>query len=252
MPHQSAGAGAVTTLEEIKKLALTRPAQRTGLARIRGERIAVIAEVDSAHPRAVELADRYEADGAGAIALAGPADSDAAELEGMARISARLQVPVLALGPAETSQRMWQARAGGADLVMLRAAALSDSALLCLVERAESIGMDAVVEVRGGGDLVRALRAGARAVLLRPAVEAATAAGPSVHELLSMVPDGVVKVAECGPGGRSDLIACARSGADAVLVGASLAAGAAAGSTIADLAAMGAHPALTSRGRRAA
>jgi indole-3-glycerol phosphate synthase len=251
VPHQSAVAGVFSALEEIKKLALSRPAACGGLDRLRGAPIAVIAELDSTRPAAADLGNLYVDAGAGAIAVcAGPLG---AEPDSAARISAHIQAPVLFLEPADTSYRLWQARACGADMVVLPAATLSDSALYSLLERAESLGMDAVVEVRGGADLVRALRARARAVLLRPTADAASA-GASVHDLLLMVPDGVVKVAECGTArsGRTGLIACARNGADAVLVGAALLAGADSAAIVADLSAMGAHPALTARGSRAA
>ena len=249
VPNQSEAAGAFSALEEIKKLALSRPAARGGLDRLRGQRITVIPELDPSHPACDERGNRYVDAGAGVIAVC--AGASVAEPDAVARISARIQAPVLFLEPADTSYRIWQARACGADMVVLPAATLSDSALYSLLERTESLGMDGLVEVRCGADLVRALKARARAVLVRPTADAAPA-GASVHDLLSMVPNGVVKLAECGPAGRAGLIACARNGADAVLVGAVLLAGAEPTSVVADLAAMGAHPALAARGSRAA
>ncbi|GAA2011253.1 indole-3-glycerol phosphate synthase TrpC [Catenulispora yoronensis] len=264
VPHQPAGADVFSALEKIKKLALSRPAARGGLDRLRGGHIAVIAELGPAHPAASDLGNRYV--NAGAAAIAVRADSSTAEPDSTARISAQVQAPMVSLEPAGTSYEIWRARACGADMVVLPAATLSDSALYSLLERAESIGMDAIVEVGSAADLVRALRARARGVLLRStadavSVDAASAdvvsadvvsAGASVDELLLMVPDGVVKLAECGPGGRSGLISHARNGADAVVVGASLLAGADSVSVVADLVAIGAHPALSARGRRAA
>jgi len=249
VPYQSEAVGAFSALEEIKKLASSRPAARGGLDRLRGQRITVIPELDPHHPAAADRGTRYVGAGAGAIAVR--AALPAVEPDTAAQISARIQAPVLFLEPADTSYAIWRARACGADLVVLPAATLSDAALYSLLERAESLGMDAVVEVRVGADLVRALRARARAVLVRPTADTASAEA-GAHDLLSMVPHGVVKLAECGPAGRSGLIACARNGADAVLVGASLLAGADPTAIVAGLAAMGAHPALAARGSRAA
>ncbi|MEZ0109783.1 indole-3-glycerol phosphate synthase [Catenulispora sp. EB89] len=260
--YQSEAAGAFSALEEIKKLALSRPAARGGLDRLRGQRITVIPELDPRHPGGADRGNRYVDAGAGAIAIAVCAGASGAgadpdlglglDPDTVAGISSRIHAPVLCLEPADSSYRIWHARACGADMVVLPAAALSDSALYSLLERAESLGMDGLVEVRCGADLVRALKARARAVLVRPTADAAPS-GASARDLLSMVPHGVVKLAECGPTGRSGLIACARNGADAVLVGAELLAGAAdSAAIVADLAAMGAHPALAARGSRAA
>lgn len=244
VPQQSAAEADFSALEKIRELALSRPAARGQLGRLRDEHVTLIAELDQPHPAAADLGDRYVDAGARGIALRSRAfEADPAVV---AQISARIQAPLLSLEPADTSYRLWWARACGADMVVLPTETLSDPALYSLLERAESIGMAAIVEVRGSADLVRALRAQAKAVLLRPL------AGAGMDELLSLVPDGVLKVAECGPGGRSSLIACARGGADVVLIGASHLTGTDPATTVAGLAAMGAHPALTARASRSA
>jgi indole-3-glycerol phosphate synthase len=147
-----------------------------------------------------------------------------------------------------SSYQLWEARAHGAQLVLLSAAALQGEALVSLVERADSIGLTPVIDVRDGQDLVLALRARARAVLVRaPGHCAADDVRATVGDLLRLVPDGVVRVAECGAAGRSDLIAYARRGADAVLLGQAALTGGDPRATIRDLASMGAHPALGPR-----
>lgn len=227
-------------LDEIKELALSRPTPRRGLDALRCGRVTVIAEIDPAHSDRAALAEQYVQRGVGALAV--PAGNPACVTD----ISTFSDVPVLSLEPATASYQIWVARAQGADLVLVPAAALADVALVALVERAESIGMTAVVEVRDGRDLVRALRAGVRVVLLRPPVDATAAQARAVlQDLLTMVPAGVVRVAECGPAGQADLISFARLGADAVLLGAALLDGADPCATAGRLASMGAHPALT-------
>ena len=129
---------------------------------------------------------------------------------------------------------------------MLSTALLTDQALVLLVERAASIGLGALVEVRDAADLVRALRAEARAVLLRRTPEA----GPDdLHRLLAMIPDDVVRAVECGPAARASLIACARHGADAVLLGREALTGPNPGTALASLAALSAHPSMACRDR---
>jgi indole-3-glycerol phosphate synthase len=227
-------------LDEIKRRALSRPAPRCGSEALRCGRVTVIAEIDPARTDRASLAEQYARRGVGA--LAAPAGDPACAAD----IGAYADVPVLSLEPATASYQIWLARAQGADFVLVPAAALADVALVALVERAESIGMTAVVEVRDGRDLVRALRAGARVVLLRPPVGASAAqARAALHDLLAMCPDGVVRVAECGPAGQADLISFARLGADAVLLGTALLDGADPWATAGRLASMGAHPALS-------
>jgi indole-3-glycerol phosphate synthase len=258
VPRQSTAEAGFSALEEIKELALSRPAARGQLGRLRDEHVTLIAELDQTHPAAADLGDRYVDAGARGIAVR-TRTSDA-DPGAVAQISARIHAPLLSLEPADSSYRLWWARACGADMVVLPTETLSDPALYSLLERAESIGMAAIVEVRGSADLVRALRAQAKAVLLRPDAGAGSGSGSSsdvgvgagMDELLSLVPNGVVKVAECGPGGRSSLITCARGGADVVLIGASHLTGTDPASTVAGLAAMGAHPALTARASRSA
>lgn len=240
-PVEEGSPGAVP-LEEIKKLALALPSPRASLDTLRGGRVAVIAELDPARPDRRELAEQYEHCGVGAIAV------PAGRPEALAELAARSDAPVLSLEPAASGYQLWKARADGADLVLIVAAELTDQALVCLVERACSVGVAALVEVRDGRDLVRALRAGARALLLRPPADAtAEQARRALEDLLPLVPDHVVRVAECGPAGRADLIALARLGADAVLLGRALLSGPGAAATVSGMASMGAHPALSRR-----
>jgi indole-3-glycerol phosphate synthase len=252
-------------LEEIKRLALALPAPRASLDTLRDGRLAVIAELDPTRPDRLDLAEQYERGGVGAIAvpagisqdsstMSSPSSSSPSQLqhvqhlEHLAEVAAHTDAPLLSLEPATSGYQLWQARAHGADLVLIAAADLLDDALVCLVERAGSIGMAAMVEVRDGRSLVRALRTGARVILLRPPADATEAeARSALEDLLPMVPEHIVRVAECGPSGRADLIACARLGADAVLIGRSLLSGEDPGATVSSLASMGAHPALSRR-----
>jgi indole-3-glycerol phosphate synthase len=235
------GSPGTVPLEEVKRLALALPSPRASLDTLRGGRVAVIAELDPARADRHELAEQYERSGVGAVAV--PAGDPAT----LAEFSACSEAPVLSLEPAASGYQLWQARAHGADLVLIVAAQLPDDALVCLVERASTIGLAALVEVRDGRDLVRALRAGARALLLRaPADAAPEQARLMLEDLLPMVPDHVVRIAECGAA-RADLIACARLGADAVLLGRALLAGPGAAATVSGMASMGAHPALARR-----
>ncbi len=68
-----------------------------------------------------------------------------------------------------SSYQLWEARAYGADMVLLIVAALEQNALVSLVERALSIGLVPLVEVHADEELDRALDAGAKAIGRTPA-----------------------------------------------------------------------------------
>jgi indole-3-glycerol phosphate synthase len=117
----------------------------------------------------------------------------------------------------------WQiaeARAAGADAVLLIVAALSDGELRQLLGEARGLGVDALVEVHDGGELDRALSAGARLVGVnnRDLRTLAVSLETSV-ELAPRIPDDVVAVAESGIKSGQDLRRLRDAGFDACLVG---------------------------------
>lgn len=235
-------------LAELQREAFARSVPRSGLEALRGDSIAVIAELDLAHAPHDALVDQGEECGLAALAIA-PAPCPAGEPgHPVVQVRSRTHMPVLYLDLIVSSYQLWEARATGADLVLLTAAALPSDALVSLVERAASLGLTAVVDVRDGADLMLALGAAARAVLVRPPAHLTADAGrAALCDLLAMIPESVVRVAECGAAGRSDLIAYARRGADAVLLGRALLTGDDPRATVRSLAAMGAHPSLARR-----
>ena len=122
-----------------------------------------------------------------------------------------------------SAYQVWEARAYGADLVLLIVAALEQEALVSLVERVHSLGMTALVEVHDVEEVARAVDAGARVIgvncrdLRTLEVDRTTFA-----RVAPVIPDGIVKVAESGVRGPHDVLEFARAGAHAVLVGESL------------------------------
>ena len=242
-------------LAEVRTRALAHPVRGGGLEALCDERVAVIAEFDAASAAHCGTIAQWDECGTAAVAVgtavtAATGDGVAAQQpwREVGLVRSCTQAPVLCLDLVVSSYQLWEARAHGAELVLLSAAALQGEALVSLVERADSIGLTPVIDVRDGQDLMLALRARARAVLVRGHGHAtADDVRANISDLLQLVPDGVVRVAECGPVGRSDLIAYARRGADAVLLGQSLLTGGDPCTTIRELASMGAHPALGPR-----
>jgi indole-3-glycerol phosphate synthase len=187
----------------------------------------------------------YEAGGARVISVLTEPRRFGGSLEDLAAVREAVQVPVLRKDFIVSSYQLWEARAYGADMVLLIVAALEQNALVSLVERALSIDLVPLVEVHTEDELDRALDAGARVLGVNARNLATLEVDRSVFgRLAPRVPEGIVKIAESGIRGPHDLLAYAAAGADAVLVGESLVTGKDPRSAVADLVTAGSHPAL--------
>ena len=247
-------------LDRLKELALKAPDARDAVASLRpvdedgNGRVTVIAEVKRSSPSKgmlaaigdpAGLARDYEAGGASVISVLTEKRRFGGSLQDLADVRAAVDVPVLRKDFVVSSYQVWEARAWGADAVLLIVAALDQPALESLVERVHSLGMTALVEVHDAEEVQRAVDAGARVIgvnardLRTLEVDRTTFA-----RVAGLVPPSVVRVAESGVRGPHDVLEYARAGADAVLVGESLVTGRDPREAVADLVAAGAHPAL--------
>jgi indole-3-glycerol phosphate synthase len=137
-----------------------------------------------------------------------------------------------------------EARAHGADLCLLIVAALEQNVLVGLVERIESLGMTALVEVHDEAEADRALEAGAKVIGVNARNLRTLEVDRSIFERIAPgLPSQVVKIAESGVRGPHDLISYAAAGADAVLVGEGLVTDRSPRQAVADLVTAGSHPA---------
>jgi indole-3-glycerol phosphate synthase len=242
------------TLDQLKDMAGQAASPKDAMAVLKGEDVAVIAEVKRASPSKgamaaiadpAALAVDYEAGGASVISVLTEQRRFGGSLADLAAVRAAVQVPVLRKDFVVSSYQLWEARAHGADMILLIVAALEQNALVSLVERAVSIGLIPLVEVHAQEELDRALEAGAKIIGVNARDLATLEVDRSVFTRLApRIPEGVVKIAESGIRGPHDLLAYAASGADAVLVGESLVTGKDPRSAVADLVTAGSHPAL--------
>src|SRR5690606_9217382 len=85
-------------------------------------------------------------------------------LEDLSAVRAAVNIPVLRKDFIVTPYQVWEARAHGADLVLLIVAALEQTVLTSLVDRVHSLGMTALVEAHDREEARRAVDAGARVV----------------------------------------------------------------------------------------
>ncbi len=241
-------------LDDLKRLAERQPAALDPRPALTAAGVSVIAEVKRSSPSKgvlAEIADPaalardYEAGGAAVISVLTEQRRFGGSLDDLKAVRSAVNTPILRKDFILTSYQLWEARAHGADLVLLLCVALPQNALVSLIERAESLGMTPLVECHSEEEVDRAVVAGANLIginardLKTLQVDMGTFA-----RLVPQVPDGIVTVAESGIRGPHDVIDIARAGADAVLVGETLVKGKEPRAAVADLVAAGAHPAL--------
>ena len=98
-----------------------------------------------------------------------------------------------------SSYQLWEARAHGADVILLIVAALEQEALVSLLERTQSLGMTPLVEVHDEPELEPGLAAEATLIGVNARNLKTLEVDRGVFGRLSpLIPDGVVKVAESG------------------------------------------------------
>lgn len=242
-----------TPLAALKQRVERVPDARDALAVLRAPRVSVIAEVKrrspskgelAAIPDPANLASMYESAGAAAVSVLTEQRRFGGSLADLDAVRVAVDVPVLRKDFVVSPYQVWEARAHGADLVLLIVAALDQPRLIGLLERIESLGMTALVEVHDEAEMLRALDAGARLVGVNARdLRSLEVDRETFARLAPTVPQGVLKVAESGVRGPRDLLAYAAAGADAVLVGEAAVTGGDPRQTVADLVTAGAHPA---------
>jgi len=240
-------------LEEIRRRAEAAPAPLDAYAALRQPGVGVIAEVKRSSPSKgalaeipdpAELAGEYAAGGARCVSVLTEGRWFGGSLDDLAAVRATIDIPVLRKDFIVSTYQVHEARAFGADLVLLIVAALDQKVLTGLLERIESLGMTALVEVHTEEEADRALEAGARVIGVNARDLRTLEVDRAVFERIAPgLPNHVVKIAESGVRGPLDLIRYASAGADAVLVGEGLVTQKSPREAVAELVNAGNHPA---------
>jgi len=243
---------AQVSMAEVKAAAEAAPPARDVMAALRAPGIAVIAEVKRASPSRGqlapitdpgELARAYQNGGARVISVLTEERRFNGSLADLDAVRAAVTIPVLRKDFIVQPYQIHEARAHGADMLLLIVAALEQPALVSMLDRTESLGMTALVEVHTEEEADRALQAGARVIGVNARdLKTLDVDRDCFGRIAPGLPSNVIRVAESGVRGPADLLAYAGAGADAVLVGEGLVTSGNPRTAVSDLVTAGAHP----------
>lgn len=209
---------------------------------LRGAEISVIAEVKRSSPSKgalaqisdpAALARIYEDNGASIVSVLTEARRFGGSLEDLDAVRKSISIPILRKDFMVDEYQFLEARAHGADLVLLIVAALSQVQLGEFLALTHELGMQALVEIHTESELEQALEISAQIIGVNSRNLKTLDVDRTVFaHLLPKIPDQCVKVAESGISARSDVEYAQRHGADAVLIGEALVRGRDPGATL--------------------
>ncbi len=168
----------------------------------------------------VAIARQYAHGGAAAISvLTEPTFFDGA-LEHLTAVRAAVATPLLRKDFIVDEYQLFEARAAGADAILLIVAALEQARLVALQRHAGELGLAALVEVHDDGELARAVDAGARLIGVNNRnLRTLSVDTDASYRLAALMPAGVTPVSESGLKTRAELERLAAAGYRAFLIG---------------------------------
>ncbi|MDY6954047.1 MAG: indole-3-glycerol phosphate synthase TrpC [Thermodesulfobacteriota bacterium] len=221
--------GAVPLVSLEKRLKRCEPPRDFKAALRKSSGMSLIAEIKKASPSAgvirkdvdpVKIANRYENLGASAISVLTDERFFQGTLASMGKVKESVHIPVLRKDFIIDRYQIYEARAFGADAVLLIAAALTDVQLRSFLARCRELDLGTLTEVHTKPELGRAIEAGADVIginnrdLRTFSVDLSTTLG-----LASSIPKDTLCVSESGIKTKEDIICLEEAGVDAVLVG---------------------------------
>ncbi|OUE27756.1 indole-3-glycerol phosphate synthase TrpC [Clavibacter michiganensis] len=223
-------------LARVEAEALARPAALDALSALApSDRVKIIAEVKRSSPSRGALAEipdpallasRYETGGASAISVLTEGRKFGGSLQDLEQVRDTVSIPVLRKDFIGEPYQVLEARASGADLVLLIVAALDQRALVELHALVGELGMTALVETHSAEEVSRALDLGAQVVGVNARNLTTFELDRDLFgRLADSIPAGVVRIAESAVKTADDVAHYRRSGADVVLVGEALVTG---------------------------
>lgn len=191
----------------------------------------VIAEIKRRSPSAGDLAPgldaaqqakTYQAGGAAAISVLTEPEFFAGSLDDLRTVRTATDLPILRKDFVVDELQLFEARAAGADAVLLIVAALGEVRLRSLLESAQAVGLEVLVEVHDAAEAAMANRCGATVVGVNNRDLKTFVTDLATAESLAGAIDATVRVAESGVATADGAARMAAAGYDAILVGEAL------------------------------
>ena len=224
-----------TPLENVRAFASTAPPPNDFYAALRKPGVSLIAECKKASPskgllvakyNPVQLARAYVQGGASAISVLTDGRHFQGSLEHLRDVRQSVgsqKIPVLRKDFIFHPYRVYEARAAGADAILLITAVLGENELRGLLHLAQQLGMSALVEVHTEAELEKALAVKPRIIGVNNRnLQTFEVDFANTARLRQRIPEDVVVVAESGIKTAVDVHAMRRIGVDAILVGETL------------------------------
>jgi indole-3-glycerol phosphate synthase len=227
---------AARSLSEVEAAALSRPPAIDALEALApADRVKIIAEVKRSSPSRGALADipdpaalavSYETGGASAISVLTEGRRFGGSLADLEAVRDAVRVPVLRKDFIADPYQVLEARASGADIVLLIVAALDQSTLSSLFDLSTQLGMTALIETHSADEISRALEIGAGLIGVNARDLSTFELDQDLFgSLADQIPSGVIRVAESAVKTAADVAHYRGAGADVVLVGEALVTG---------------------------
>jgi indole-3-glycerol phosphate synthase len=221
------------SLSQVERAALAANPALDALAFLAAaDHMKVLAEVKRASPskgQMAEIADpaalatTYATHGASAISVLTEERRFKGSLKDLESVRAAVSVPLLRKDFIANEYQILEARAAGADIVLLIVAGLAQKEIVRLKHFAEELGMVAFIETHSADELKRAIDVDAKLLGINARDLSTFETDRNLFaELAPSIPAGVIKVAESAVRGVEDVEHYRRGGAHVVLVGEAL------------------------------
>ena len=174
-------------------------------------------------PEPAKLAAQYQEAGAAAVSVLTEKRRFNGSLEDFDVVRKEISLPMLRKDSMVDEYQFYEARAHGADLVLLIVAGLSKSQLSDYFALATELGMKSLIEVHTNDELEAAMEINPEIVGINSRNLKTLEVDPAAFkELIPRIPNGLIKVAESGISSRSDVLFAQEAGANVILVGEAL------------------------------
>ncbi len=216
----------------LREIDLLAGARSLSSALTAGSGISIIAEIKRASPSAGMIAGNvdpasvamdYEIGGAAAVSVLTDRDFFAGDIAFLPQVKRAISLPVLRKDFLIDAYQIYEARAYGADAVLLISAILTKKELRSLLGLTHELGMEALVEVHDEAELVMVLETEARIIGINNRnLKNLEVSLETTFDLCRKVPVDKVVVSESGIKTRADVIRLEEAGIHAVLIGETL------------------------------